>query len=50
MTVLTRQKQQDGASWTERSYQNDDVIMSDLLPNFPGTVAALWADVEFEED
>lgn len=42
--VLTRLD--DG--WGERVFAGDEVIISDLLPGFAGTVADLWADLDDE--
>ncbi len=46
-SVLTLIRQ--GESWIERVSLNDDVIASDLLAGFVGTVAELWADVDDED-
>jgi Uma2 family endonuclease len=43
--VLLRQ----GEMWVERMYRGEDVIASELLPGFAGTVAELWVDVDDEE-
>jgi len=42
--VLIRQ----GDDWVERTFRGEEVIASELLPGFEGTVAGLWADVEDE--
>jgi Uma2 family endonuclease len=38
-----------GETWVERTYRGEDVVVSDLLPGFVGTVAELWADVDDED-
>ena len=40
--VLNRQADQ----WTERIFQGDEEIVSELLPGFAGTVAELWVNLE----
>jgi len=37
-----------GEIWEERTFRDHDVIASDLLPDFAGTVAELWADLDDE--
>jgi Uma2 family endonuclease len=38
-----------GEQWEERTFHDEDVIVSDLLPGFAGTVAELWVDVDDED-
>jgi Uma2 family endonuclease len=45
VTVLSRREVDGAASWEEQTYRDGDVIVSELLPGFAGTVAELWADV-----
>ena len=40
--VLNRQEDQ----WVERTFQEAQVIASELLPGFAGTAAELWADLD----
>ena len=42
--VLFRQ----GEGWAERTFHGDEVIVSELLPGFVGTVAELWVDDDDE--
>ena len=49
VTVLVRRDGPDGPDWEERVYRGDEVIVSELLPGFAGTVAELWADAELDE-
>jgi Uma2 family endonuclease len=44
VTVLLRRDVDGVASWEERTFRDADVIVSDLLPGFAGTVADLWVD------
>ena len=48
VTVLIRREVAGVPGWEERTYREAEVIVSDLLPGFAGTVAQLWADVEDE--
>ena len=45
--VLVLIRREEG--WEERTFTGPDVIGSDLLPGFAGTVAELWIDLD-EED
>jgi Uma2 family endonuclease len=38
----------DGA-WVERIFRGREIIASELLPGFEGTVAGLWADLDDED-
>ncbi len=38
-----------GDTWVEETYRGDEAIASDLLPDFAGTVAELWADLDGED-
>jgi Uma2 family endonuclease len=49
VTVLIRGEVEGIAAWLERIFRGEDVIASELLPGFEGTVAGLWADVEDED-
>jgi Uma2 family endonuclease len=44
VTVLMRREADGVAAWEERTFIGDDVIVSDLLPGFVGTVADLWVN------
>jgi Uma2 family endonuclease len=44
VTVLLRREVHGVASWEERIFRDADIIVSDLLPGFAGTVADLWVD------
>jgi Uma2 family endonuclease len=48
VTVLVRREADGVASWEERTYRDADVIVSELLVGFAGTVAELWADLDDE--
>jgi Uma2 family endonuclease len=48
VTVLLRREVDGVASWEERIFRDADVIVSDLLPGFAGTVAQLWVDDDDE--
>jgi Uma2 family endonuclease len=48
VTVLHRREVDSVASWEDRVYRDADVIVSDLLPGFVGTVAELWMDDDEE--
>jgi Uma2 family endonuclease len=50
VTVLVRREGPGGPIWDERVFRGDDVVVSDLLPGFAGTVAELWVDAEGDED
>ena len=43
--VLVRRELDGVAGWEERIFQGGEVIVSDLLPGFAGTVEELWRDV-----
>ena len=49
VTVLLRREADGVSAWEERTFTGLDVIGSDLLPGFAGTVAELWANLD-EED
>jgi Uma2 family endonuclease len=49
VTVLVRRGEGQGATWEERAYRDAEVIGSETLPGFGGTVAELWADAELDE-
>ncbi len=46
VTVLLRREADGVAVWEERRFVGDEVIAGDLLPDFLGTVAELWADLD----
>jgi Uma2 family endonuclease len=46
VTVRIRREGPGGPTWSERVFTGDDVIVSERLPGFQGTVADLWADIE----
>jgi Uma2 family endonuclease len=46
VTVRVRQETPEGPIWSERVFTGEEVIVSELLPGFQGTVAELWADAE----
>jgi Uma2 family endonuclease len=46
VTVLVRREVDGVAVWEERAFREAEVIISDLLPGFAGTVAELWADAD----
>ncbi len=46
VTVLTRR----GDTWEEAVFRDDQVIVSQVLPDFATTVAELWVDVEEGDD
>ena len=46
VTVLIRREADGVSAWEERTFTGLDVIGSDLLPGFAGTVAELWADLD----
>jgi Uma2 family endonuclease len=48
VTVLLRREIDGVAAWEERIFIGDDVIVSELLPGFAGTVAELWLDDDEE--
>jgi Uma2 family endonuclease len=47
--VLLRREAPEGPAWEERICRGDEVIVSELLPGFAGTVAELWANAEWDE-
>jgi hypothetical protein len=48
--VLVRRDGPGGPTWDERVFRDEDMIASELLPGFAGTVAELWVDAEPDED
>jgi Uma2 family endonuclease len=50
VAVLARREVDGSATWTEQVFRGADVIVSGLLPNFTGTVAELWANVDQDEN
>ena len=48
VTVLVRREVEGVASWEERVFRGDEVIGSEILPGFAGTVAELWLDLDEE--
>jgi Uma2 family endonuclease len=46
VTVLLRREVDGIAAWEERIFKGAEVIVSDLLPGFAGTVAELWVNVD----
>lgn len=48
VTVLTRRDLEAG-DWDERTFRDNDTLVSSLLPGFTGTVAEFWVDVEPEQ-
>ena len=50
VTVLIRREGAEGPRWEGRAFRGEEAILSPLLPGFAGQVAALWADVEFEDE
>ena len=49
VTVLARREGPDGPAWTERTFQGGEIIGSELLPGFGGTVAELRVDAELDD-
>ena len=45
--ILTLVRQDE--AWVERTFRDEDIIASNLLPGFAGTVAELWVDVDDED-
>jgi Uma2 family endonuclease len=48
VTVLVRQEVEGVAGWAERVFRDSDVIASDLLAGFVGTVGELWTNPDDE--
>lgn len=46
--VLLLNRREGEQAWTERELQGSDVIASELLPGFAGTVAELWQNLDGE--
>ena len=46
--VLVLREFDGAAGWEERVFRDADVILSELLPGYAGTVANLWADLDEE--
>jgi Uma2 family endonuclease len=49
VTVLARREVDGVTSWEGRTFRDGAVIASELLPEFVGTVAELWADADDED-
>jgi Uma2 family endonuclease len=49
VTVHVRREGPGGPAWEARVRSGSDVIASELLPGFAGTVVELWADADLDE-
>ena len=49
VTVLSRREAESVVTWESRVYREAEIIVSDLLPGFAGTVAELWV-IDDDED
>jgi Uma2 family endonuclease len=48
--VLVRREGQGGPSWEERTFRDDQIIGSEILPGFVGRASELWTDMELAGD
>ena len=50
LTVHVRRADGDRAHWDQRTFEHDQAVESELLPDFRATVADFWAHVDAEEN
>jgi Uma2 family endonuclease len=50
VTLRTIHHDPDAPAWSERTFAGDDVIDSEFLPGFQGTVSQLWIDADSASD
>ncbi len=50
VAVQTLKDDLQAPHWSQRIFTGDEVIVSELLPGFQGTVSQLWIDTEPDED
>ncbi len=50
VVVFTRRDSPAGPSWESRRFVGDELIKTDLLPDFPGRVSELWIDTDVESN
>ena len=50
VTLFCRRGQAAAASWSKQVFEGDEVIVSERLPGFEGTVAGLWVDAGLDAD
>ncbi len=49
VTVLICRDNQGGPSWEERTFRDDQILLSEALPGFAGRVADLWNGLEADD-